>query len=80
MNEWVLVLMFHLLGAQDEIQTFSPQIISGFTTRQNCENAALTISKRLTILTERSREQQETPGTVKDSVPGIKYECIKIRK
>ncbi|WP_132038757.1 hypothetical protein [Iodobacter fluviatilis] len=80
MNEWILVLTLHLISAPGEVRDISPQIVSGFTSKQNCENAAVSISERLIGISGKARERQGIPSNTSKSSPAINYECLNIRK
>lgn len=80
MNEWILILTLNLIAPSNEIRDISPEIISGFQSKQTCEAAAATISERLVYLTGKARERQGIAANTSKSAPGIWYECTQIKK
>ncbi len=76
MLEWFLVLT----GGPGEVRDISPQVVPGFTSKQNCEAAATTISHRLIALAGKSKEQRGVHRSSMVSVPSINFECVEVRK
>ena len=79
MNEWVLILTLSAIGNPGEIRDVSPQMLSGFSSKQLCDEAGTSISQRLISLVSKDRKQK---GTLSNplSEPAIWYECISIKK
>lgn len=80
MTEWLLVLTLNIACPGGEIRDVSPQIVSGFTTKQLCDSAAASVSERLVALVGKARERQGIQGNSAKSIPSIWYECVQVWK
>ncbi|HSI43106.1 MAG TPA: hypothetical protein VK949_02085 [Methylotenera sp.] len=80
MNEWILVLTFSLLTSPGQVRDITPEVVTGFSSKQNCELAAKDISYKLIVLAGNLREQQGINKSTDKSSPAIYYECIQIKK
>jgi len=80
MSEWILVLTLNLMSANGDVRDVSPEIISGFSSKQTCDVAAKDISYKLIDLVGNHREQQGVARGSKKNGPSIYYECILIKK
>ena len=80
MSEWILILTMHIIGPVGEIRDVSPEIVSGFTTEQSCEDASKKIGIGLIDLVGKARNQQGISGGSRKSEPSIYSKCIRIKK
>lgn len=80
MIEWMLVLTLTLKTTPGDVRDVAPQIVSGLSSRQACEDAGTKLAERLIVLVGKTREQQGIPGNTSKSSPVINYECVQIRK
>lgn len=80
MIEWMLVLTIALKTTPGEVRDIAPQVVSGFSTKQTCKDAAYKLAERLIVLAGKTREQQGIAGNTSKSVPMIHSECIQVRK
>jgi hypothetical protein len=79
-SEWILVLTLNLLTTTGDVRDISPEIVSGFSSKQTCEIAAIDIAYKLVDLAGKHREQQGINKGTSKSGPSIYYECILIKK
>jgi len=62
MYEWLLILTVYIQDKPGEIRDISPEVITGFSSKQSCQNAANKISYEYIDLFGKSRNQQGITG------------------
>lgn len=80
MSEWVLIVTLSIAANAGTVRDVSPEIVTGFSTRERCEAAGTAIAENLIRLVGDHREQAGLVPHHGESIPRINTRCMRITK
>lgn len=81
MGEWILVITLTSIGySSGQTPDISPSILGGFHSKNNCNAAAMQISKQMIELSNSARKAQGILIAPRQNAPAIWHDCVYIEK
>ena len=80
MVEWLLVYTLNIVSDPRELRDVSAGVVSGFRSKETCNEAARKLAETYTRLVGHARMQRGIAGNSSASTPAINYECVEVRK